>query len=49
MFAEEHNSEGNYFWLFSVSNQNVGFHDKVPHSKFETSNLGRQLIIKGLL
>jgi len=49
MFAEEHNSEGNYFWLFSGSNQNVGFHDKVPHSKFETSNLGRQLIIKGLL
>lgn len=48
MFAEEHNSEGNYFWLFSGSNQNVGFHDKVPRSKFETSNLGQQLIIKGL-
>src|SRR5271166_3546808 len=48
MFGEEHNSEGNYFWLFSGSNQNVGFHDEVPRSKFTASNLGEQLIKKGL-
>jgi phosphatidylinositol-3-phosphatase len=48
MFAEEHNRQGNYFWLFSGSNQGVGFHNLVPRSKFNTSNLGEQLIIKGL-
>jgi phosphatidylinositol-3-phosphatase len=47
MFAEEHNSEGNYFWLFSGSNQNVGFDDRVPKVKFTASNLGQQLIAKG--
>ena len=30
MFGEEHNSEGNYFWLFSGSNHGVGFIDVVP-------------------
>jgi phosphatidylinositol-3-phosphatase len=30
MFGEEHYSQGNYFWLFSGSNQNVGFFDQVP-------------------
>src|SRR5450756_2429944 len=29
-YAEEHHSEGNYFWLFSGSNQHVGFIDRVP-------------------
>lgn len=48
MFAEEHNSEGNYFWLFSGSNQNVGFHDAVPTVKFTAPNLGAALIAKGL-
>jgi len=48
MFGEEHNSEGNYFWLFSGSNQNVGFEDRVPTAKFTISNLGQQLIAKGL-
>jgi hypothetical protein len=48
MFGEEHNSEGNYFWLFSGSNQGVGFKDKIPKQKFSASNLGRQLIDKGL-
>jgi hypothetical protein len=48
MFGEEHNSEGNYFWLFSGSNQNVGFGDRIPPAKFTTSNLGQQLIAKGL-
>ncbi len=53
MYAEEHNSEGNYFWLFSGSNHNVGFHDVIPNSKinteypFDSGNLGKELINKG--
>ncbi len=53
IFAEEHSSEGNYFWLFSGSNQNVGYHDDIPDSlsnpdyPFESANLGEQLIEKG--
>src|SRR3954469_12440503 len=53
MFGEEHYSQGNYFWLFSGSNQNVVFYDRVPsaanlpHYPFKTSNLGEQLIKKG--
>ena len=30
MYAEEHYSEGNYFWLLSGSNQNIGFMDAIP-------------------
>ena len=48
MFGEEHNSEGNYFWLFSGDNHSVGFNDKVPTVKFTDSNLGAALIAKGL-
>lgn len=48
MFGEEHNSQGNYFWLFSGSNQGVGFKDKIPTRSLATSNLGQQLIKKGL-
>jgi len=48
MFGEEHPSEGNYFWMFSGNNQNVGFEDRVPSSRFSTSSLGEQLIKKGL-
>src|SRR5713101_5707492 len=54
MFGEEHNSQGNYFWLFSGSNQNVGFFDQVPSAgnhpdyPFRASSLGEQLIKKGL-
>jgi acid phosphatase len=54
MFGEEHNSQGNYFWLFSGSNQNVGFFDQVPSIgnhpdyPFRASSLGEQLIKKGL-
>jgi phospholipase C len=54
MFAEEHESEGNYFWLFSGSNQGVGYKDVIPSKKthkiypFRTSNLGQQLIEKKL-
>jgi hypothetical protein len=54
MFAEEHGSQGNYFWMFSGNNQNVGFTDQVPSKKnhpnypFKTANLGEQLINAGL-
>jgi phosphatidylinositol-3-phosphatase len=48
MYAEEHHSEGNYFWLFSGSNQQVGFRDDIPRKSFSTSNLGQQLIAAGL-
>ncbi len=53
MFAEEHNSEGNYFWLFSGSNQGVGFQDVIPDAKnspsypFLSSNLAAQLLKNG--
>ena len=53
MFAEEHFSEGNYFWLLSGSNQNVGFYDVTPDTKnnpkysFSADNLANQLIKKG--
>lgn len=54
MYAEEHNSEGNYFWMFSGSNQSVGFNDSTPSESnngeypFRTGNLGEQLLKKGL-
>src|SRR4029079_9396097 len=48
MFGEEHNSEGNYFWLFSGDNQGVGFDDKIPPVKFTSNNLGTALLAKGL-
>jgi acid phosphatase len=54
MFGEEHNSQGNYFWLFSGSNQNVGFKDEIPtkdnnpNYPFTGPNLGAALITKGL-
>lgn len=47
MFAEEHKSEGNYFWLFSGSNQGVGFDDAVPEAPLRAANLGAELIAKG--
>jgi acid phosphatase len=48
MFAEEHYSEGDYFWLFSGSNQHVGFINHIPSIRFSTSNLGEELIRAGL-
>ena len=48
MYAEEHHSEGNYLWLFSGSNQNVGYTDRLPTKCFPTSSLGEQLIRAGL-
>lgn len=47
MYGEEHHSQGNYFWLFSGSNQNVGFTDDIPQKPIEASNLGEQLIRAG--
>ena len=53
MFADEHNSEGNYFWIFSGSNQNVGHHDMTPTRlnnpkyPFMAPNLGEQLMKAG--
>jgi phospholipase C len=47
MFAEEHHSQGNYFWLFSGSNQNVGFLDQIPSGMKSTHNLGERLIASG--
>src|SRR6266849_2111714 len=44
MFGEEHHSEGNYFWLFSGSNQDVKTDDTIPTVQFDSSNLGQQLI-----
>jgi hypothetical protein len=43
MYGEEHNSQGNYFWLFSGSNHNIGFEDQVPAVKLSASNLAFQL------
>jgi hypothetical protein len=47
MYGEEHNSQGNYFWLFSGSNQTVGFDDKIPTAQFTGINLGAALLTKG--
>jgi phosphatidylinositol-3-phosphatase len=48
MFAEEHHSEGNYFWLFSGSNHGVGHDDIVPTKFFRTNNLARALLNRRL-
>ena len=53
MYAEEHYSEGNYFWLLSGSNHGIGFLDAIPGRKsdagypFLAPNLGQQLIKHG--
>ncbi len=53
MYAEEHESEGNYMWIFSGSSQNVGHRDVIPNRKnnpgypFESPNLGEELIKAG--
>src|ERR1700740_864063 len=48
MYGEEHNSEGNYFWLFGGDNFGVGFEDRMPPHAFHQRNLGQQLIEHGL-
>lgn len=48
MYGEEHYSEGNYFWLFSGDNHNVGFTDDTPEGvPFSAPNLASQLIASG--
>lgn len=53
MYAEEHFSEGNYFWLLSGSNQDVKFFDGTPDKNnnpnypFHSDNIAHQLIQKG--
>lgn len=47
MYAEEHHSQGNYFWLFSGSNQNVGFNDFVPGRPIAAPNLAEELFRTG--
>ncbi len=46
MYAEEHHSQGNYFWLFSGHNQGVKG-DTIPSAMLSASNLGQQLIASG--
>lgn len=52
-YGEEHNSQGNYFWLFSGNNQTVGFSDQVPtegnnlNYPFTAENLASQLLKNG--
>src|SRR5437762_7884211 len=45
-YGEEHNSEGNYLWMFAGSNFNIGFNDPcpAPNTPFSSSNLGASLI-----
>ena len=53
MYGEEHESEGNYFWLLSGNNQGVGYGDVIPDRSnnknypFTASNMAEQLIKKG--
>jgi phosphatidylinositol-3-phosphatase len=46
-YGEEHHSQGNYFFLFSGSDQNVGFNDVVPLKPINAPNLGSELIRTG--
>jgi hypothetical protein len=46
-YGEEHNSEGNYLWMFSGSNFNIGFGDPCPVGPFSATNLGASLIGAG--
>ena len=43
MFAEQHPSQGNYFWLFSGKNHDVNFNDKIPANKISDGNLATAL------
>jgi len=47
MFAEEHHSQGNYFWLLSGSNQGVGFFDVIPRRPIAAPNLAAALLAAG--
>jgi hypothetical protein len=48
MYAEEHFSQGNYYWLLSGSHQDVGFFDHVPSpGSINADNLASRLIARG--
>ncbi len=47
MYGEEHHSEGNYFWLFSGSDQGTCCLDAIPTSFSKAPNLGQALIDSG--
>ena len=53
MYGEEHESQGNYFWLLSGDNQGVGYGDVIPNKSnnknypFTASNMAEQLIKNG--
>jgi acid phosphatase len=48
MYAQEHFSQGNYFWLLSGSNQDVGYLDCVPRpGSIHAKNLASELIAHG--
>jgi len=42
-YAEEHHSQGNYFWLFSGDDQGVGFYDQIPDEPISAHNLAERL------
>lgn len=47
MYGEEHHSQGNYHWLFSGSNQNIGYDNPGVVGPFTDANLGSELIASG--
>lgn len=47
MYAEEHHSQGNYFWLLSGSNQGVGFQNRIPRRPIDAPNLATSLLAAG--
>jgi hypothetical protein len=47
MYAEEHHSQGNYFWLLSGSNQGVGFQNRIPRRPIDAPNLATSLLTAG--
>src|SRR5206468_167607 len=48
-YGEEHNSEGNYLWMFAGSNFSIGYGDPcpAPNTPFSNANLGASLISAG--
>jgi hypothetical protein len=44
IYAEEHNSEGNYFWLFAGSDFGLCCSDAIPSGTYSSINLAEQLI-----
>lgn len=44
VFGEEHNSEGNYFWLFAGNRFDLGFEDEMPTHDLHGNNLAQALM-----